>query len=173
MAKGTGKKWEENFVEQCVSQKIEITRLHDVFQGTKSITNHCDYIVYKFPFVFHLELKSTGTGTFPLTNLSVNQYNGLMSRDNTMGVVCGLLIQYRKFEKIYFIPIKELARFKKTGVKSIKFKDIERGDIKAIELPSKIKRTNYDLDLTNFLIKIGEERWDKMIFSYSPQRHIK
>lgn len=155
LAKDTGKKWEENFADQCKQQGVAITRLHDVFQGRKSITNHCDYVVYQYPCEFHLELKSTGTGTFPLTNLSKTQFIGLMDRQGIKGIVCGLLIQYRKFEKIYFIPITEVERFKELDVKSIKFKDVERGDIQAIELPSKIKRTNYDLELIPFFEKVG------------------
>lgn len=156
----SGKRWEENFSSECEKQNIEITRLYDVFQGKKSITNHCDYLVYQYPYVYHLELKSTGTGTLPLTNLSATQFRGLMKRKDTKGLVAGLLIQYRKFEKIYFIPITEVDRFKKLNIRSIKFKDIERGEIDAYELPSKLKRTNYSLELGNFLTKIGDVLWE-------------
>ena len=173
MAKDSGKSWEDNFKEQCEEQNIEITRLHDVFQGQKSITNHCDFIVYQYPYTFHCELKSTGTGTLPLTNLSRNQFDGLMKRKDIMGVVCGLIIQYRKYQKIYFIPIDEVRRFKESGIKSIKHKDIERGDIISIELPSKIKKVNYVLSLQPFLKEVGDSLWDKTISSYNHKKLIK
>lgn len=53
-----------------------IDRLYDTTNGFKNINNPCDFIGYKFPNAFYLELKTTKGNTLPLDRIT--QYDKLI-----------------------------------------------------------------------------------------------
>lgn len=149
MSKLPGKDFEDNFAASPV--KGDLQRFYDVMSRYKGQSYPADFYVFRSPHMFYLELKSTSTGTWPLQNMSDNQYNGLLEKDEWFGTVCGALIKYAKFDKHYFVPITEIKRFKDEGHASIRHKHIEDGKIKAIEMFGTKKRVNWTYETDRLL----------------------
>lgn len=146
----SGKLFEEDFRLSC-KNNVGFIRLFDPIGGQQGVVNICDYIVSGKYTTLFLELKATSTGTLPITNISKNQYNGLLEQSKYPWTTCGILVKFIKFEKHYFVNIKEVARLKELGIKSIAYKKILSGEVKAIPFPAELKRTRYSYDVLKFV----------------------
>jgi len=114
MAKGHGKKFEEDFIKS-VPDRCDITRLKDA-GGWSDATNMrftsnnpCDFIVYSAPqdemdtgTLYKLELKSVATKSLPFSNIKEHQLKGLME-SQTKGVMGWFIINYRQVNETYAV----------------------------------------------------------------------
>jgi penicillin-binding protein-related factor A (putative recombinase) len=152
----TGKDFEQDFKIASKAEGIFIERFYDVTLGKATISYPCDFFIYDEGRLFYLELKSTKTGTVPLKNISKNQYDGLTERSKYKGVVAGFLIKYAKYGEHFFIPISEIRKLKKSGKKSIMYKDVKRGTIKAVPMTGILKRTRYGYKVKEHIDLLAE-----------------
>lgn len=93
-----GKVFEVCWKSSCPDDMF-IYRIPDIKYGVKSI---CDFLLYSYPVLFLLELKSTKEKTFPLKNIAPHQLEN-MSKFNTNHMVAGFVINFRQQEQTYFI----------------------------------------------------------------------
>lgn len=142
MAKNVGKLFESDFKNSC-PQDMFIYRVPDVKYGIKSI---CDFILYSYPILFLLELKTTQEKTFPLKNIAPHQLDN-MDKFNKNFTVAGFIINFRQQEQTFFIQgdvLKLLIEDKKIKRLSISVLE-EYGD--RIYQTKKRTRNIYDFDL--------------------------
>lgn len=122
----------------------------------------CDFILFKSPYLFLLELKSTKANQFSTDEKIIKQhqvddlYEAQIKHKNIIG---GFILNYRGRElktktvppETYFIPIEKMreAYYKEKSI----HKDLAR-EI-GIEIPyhKKITRYEYDLNFKDFLKK--------------------
>ena len=93
-----GKNLEADFKISCPSDMF-IYRVPDIRYGVKSI---CDFLLYSYPRLFLLELKSTQEKTFPIKNIAPHQLDN-MTKFNKSHMVAGFIINFRLHNMTYFI----------------------------------------------------------------------
>lgn len=159
MAQNQGKAFEARLKQDFLQlEDAVIDRLYDPVGGYRGISNVCDFIGYVYPYIYYLECKSTEQNTFSLVKLT--QYNALLKKKNKKGVNAGVVIWFKKAQKIAYISIEEFERIKDLGYKSINVKMIGDTNFQVIEIPSRLKRTfltsDYGILIERANIKLGE-----------------
>lgn len=153
MAVNRGKQFEE-IIKQSFEKVPEtsVVRLHDQTTGYLGSKNHCDFIVYHKPLEYHLECKSVHGNTLPLTNITDNQWQGLLEKSKIKGVVAGIICWWIDKNVTLFLPIEELELEKQHGWKSVRY-DIEQSN-GVIEIFGKKKRVFFDYDMEQFIKEV-------------------
>lgn len=142
MANNYGKRFEQKFKEDFLKLKgVSIDRIYDVQGGYAHISNICDFIGYKFPYIFYAEVKSIKRNTFPLKNLT--QYDKLITKKDIFGVISGVVIWYYDHDKVVFVPIDTVEQIKNEDKKSI---HIQKDFYRMIDIPSVKKKVYMDSD---------------------------
>lgn len=167
MGKNRGKQFEEHI--QKAFEKIpgvSIVRLHDQTTGYLGSSNHCDFIVYKKPYEYHIECKSVHGNTLSIHsipkkdskgvlhgfygNITDTQWEGLLEKSKVPGVIAGVICWWVDKDVTKFISIQELEMTKKYGVKSIRY-DHSQKLYPVIDIKGKKKRVFFDYDMEDFL----------------------
>ena len=107
-------------------------------------SNISDFIIYKYPEIFYMEIKSIHGNTFPLTNLT--QYEKLKAKIGIKGVRAGVTIWFVDKDRVIFVPIETIQQMKQEGVKSVNIRTIDNSDYDFINIPSVKKRVFMDSD---------------------------
>ena len=152
MAVNRGKKFEE--VIRDSFRKVphtSVIRLHDQTTGFAGSTNICDFIVYHYPNMWCIECKTIHGNTFPLSNISDNQWNGLLEQSHIGGVKAGVIIWWVDKDVTKFFPIQMLQEMKLNGAKSVRYDVVASNGYYPIELKGKKKRVFFDYELDKFL----------------------
>ena len=100
----------------------------------------------------YLECKSCHGNTFPLSNITQTQWNGLLEKDLFRGVYAGVMIWWIDKDVTKFVPIYDLQILADSGAKSIRF-DTAFG----IEVPGKKKRVFFEYDMEKFWEELKNE----------------
>ena len=116
--------------------------------------NECDYLVYSKPNLFLFELKSHKGKSLPFEKIRENQLIGLSNYSRLDGVVSGVIINFRDYEKTLYIPIRDLIVFMSTTErKSI---PIEWCEEHGVLVEQKKLRTRYKYDIEKLISEIKE-----------------
>ena len=168
MAVNRGKQFEEVIKEAFLKvPDVSVVRLHDQTTGYLGSKNHCDFIVYKKPLEYHLECKSVHGNTFPFSNITENQWNGLLEKSKIKGVVAGVIVWFVDKDVTLFVPITVLNDIRNKGAKSIKYNEHAKiylcgAEVKAhigniIAIKGKKKRVFFDYDMEQFFNEVEKE----------------
>lgn len=150
MARDRGKEFELKFKQDFVRTVPDssIDRIYDSVSGYKSVSNIADFICYKFPNLFFIELKSCKGASLPFLNIT--QYDKLKDKVGILGVRAGVILWLYEKDIVMYIPISTITKMKNDGKKSVGLKAIEEGyNIKII--PSVKKRVFMDSDYSCLL----------------------
>lgn len=145
MAQNRGKQFEGVVREALEKSNFCVDRLHDQTNGFKGSQNICDFVVYKRPNILYLECKSCHGNTFPLSNITDTQWNGLLEKDLYKGVYAGVMVWWIDRDTTKFIPIDVIQQIADDGCKSIRF-DSDVG----ILVPGIKKRVFFEYDMQTF-----------------------
>ena len=153
MAQNRGKEFEAVVRESFLKvPNVSVDRLHDQTNGFKGSTNICDFIVYRNPYQFYFECKTIHGNTFPLTNLTDNQYKGLLEKSKIRGVVAGVICWWVDKDVTKFIPISVIQILKDNKYKSIRY-DISA--MPTVDVKGKKKRVFFDYGMEGFLDELS------------------
>ena len=154
MAENRGKAF-ENIIKQAFEKVpgVSIDRLHDQMTGYKvTSANICDFIVYKKPCEYYIECKSVHGNTLPFSNITANQWNGMLEKSKIDGVFAGVICWWIDKDVTKFIPIKALQWNKENDYKSIRY---DHNGTSFIEIKGKKKRVFWDYDMTTFFKEVS------------------
>ena len=161
-----GKDFEQQW-KDSVPEDVLIQRIPDPAQSFQknamrfSPHNPYDFFMYSSPTLFCLELKSIKSSSFTFYredfggdedkyNIKGHQIDGLALAGKYPGVVAGLVLNFRKVNRTYFI---EIGKFQKliaeTQKKSINETDIAQNG--AILVDQTLKRTKFKFDVRKFI----------------------
>ena len=165
MSKNAGKKFEDDFYNSLVEyEDIYIHRIRDVqfYRGSTSIG---DYIVFKAPKLYLLELKSVKGISITVStktdengnithfgNINKKQFDMMLDIENE-DIVVGYILNFRKNQNTFYLSAEQVLDFlvdKTITRKSIPESYCERHGVK---LNQSIKRTRYTY-YDDFLDKI-------------------
>ena len=151
MAVNRGKKFEEVIKESFLKvPNTSVIRLPDPTQGYLGVRNISDFIVYHYPYQYFIECKSVHGNTLPFSNITKNQYEGMLEMDKIKGVKAGIICWYIDKDITLFIPIKTIYIWKtQTDVKSVP-SNIADFDLDVKRISSKKKRVFFDYDMKKF-----------------------
>jgi len=143
----------EDAVKKAFSKvpNVSIDRLMDPMAGYAGVRNICDYIIYKKPHEIYLECKSTHGNTLPFSNITQNQWEGLLEKSKIEGVIAGVLVWYIDHNVTYFVPITEFKRMKDEGAKSLHINHLNHEVVTHVFMPGKKKRVLFEYDAFTFL----------------------
>ena len=166
MAKNRGKQFEEKVREAFEKvPDVSVVRLHDQTTGFLGSSNHCDFIVYKKPYEYHIECKSVHGNTLSIHskdpskkygNITNKQWEGLLEKSKIKGVKAGVLCWWIDRDVTLFIDIKRLKFLRDGGLKSIRYDNEEWSDL-IIPIQGKKKRVFFDYDMKQFFKEAEHE----------------
>lgn len=159
MGENRGKQFEQvirdafNKVENCC-----IIRLQDNMSGFKGANTICDFIVYKKPYQYFIECKSVHGNTFPFSNITDNQWQGLLKMSSIDGVIAGVICWWVDKDVTRFIPIQLLNDWRALGQKSVRYDFDEIGFVDdkfnpVVNIEGKKKRVFFEYDMKGFFDK--------------------
>lgn len=158
MGVNRGKQFEEQIKAGFITvPDLVIERLPDPTNGYAGVRNICDFLVYSFPFLMFLECKSCHGNRLPFSNITENQWNGLLEKSNYLGVIAGYMVWYIDHDMTVFIPATVLKKLKDSGCKSIGYNDEIISSDDCILVPGKKKRILFDYDMESFLLKLRKK----------------
>ena len=131
---------------------VSIDRLHDQMTGYKvTSANICDFIVYKKPYEYYIECKSVHGNTLPFSNITDNQWRGLLEKSKIEGVKAGVICWFIDKNVTLYIPIQTLETMKNLGKKSVRYDEIS---LDCVVIPGKKKRVFFDYDMEVFFNEV-------------------
>lgn len=162
MAENRGKQFEA-VVKDCFLQVpgVSIDRLHDQTNGYLGSKNICDFIVYKKPYEYYIECKTIHGNTFPLSNITKNQWDGMKEKVKIPGVYAGVLCWWVDKDITMFLPIQFLIQIRNNNFVSVPSDYADKWILDCYDhLPTiihgKKKRVFFDYDMRRFLEEVGE-----------------
>lgn len=148
----------ENVIRECFNKvpNTNVERMADPVQGYLGMRNHCDFIVYHKPYEYHIECKSVHGNTLPFSNITKNQWDGLLEVSKIDGIIAGVICWWVDKDVTRFMPIQVLDYLREEGYKSIRFDAFPfRLDLfPIIEIKGKKKRVFFDYDMEDFFQQI-------------------
>lgn len=161
----SGKRFEQN-VKDSIPTDTYIYRFKDgsaSWGGNDKVRfqskNICDFMIYKKPYLFLLELKSTKGKSLPLSNIKKHQIDDLLDADKYDGIVCGFLIEFSEHNTVYFIEISRFQRFlEETQRKSLPIDYLAENGVK-IDIQK--KKVNIKLNIEKMIKDIINESNNK------------
>ena len=144
---------------------VSIDRLHDQMNGFAGSANISDFIMYKYPHEYYIECKSVHGNTLPFSNISKNQWNGMLMKSKIDGVFAGVICWWIDKDVTRFIPITELETMRNNGYKSIAWNTT----CSAYDLEGKKKRVFFEYDMEQFF-KVMELEYKREHINDIPTR---
>ncbi len=133
-----------------------VIRLPDPTNGYLGIRNISDFIVYNYPYQYFIECKSVHGNRLPFSNITDNQWNGMLEMSKMKGIVAGVICWWIDKDVTAFIPIQTLNIWKtQTEMKSVS-PDMCLKDLDVIQISGKKKRIFFEYDMTQFFMDIKD-----------------
>lgn len=151
MTKNNGHIFEDEF-RKSVPEGVYFKKLKVSGQNYKGGGNEGDFLIYLYPNLYILELKSHKGKSIPFDCLRENQIKGLDFLTTVGGVKCGFIFNFRDLEETYFIDIKKIVKFIKEGKR--KSFPIEWVREEGILIEQKKLRVRYRYNLHKFLSEV-------------------
>lgn len=150
-----GKVFEEDFKKSAESfEDIDVNRLNDPVGGQAGVRNICDFIIYRYPHVFYLELKSRQDNTLNFKEITPNQWTGLIAKAKKPGAIPGVLVNYSDHNEAYFVHINDMVNLRDVqGKKSLHINDARELGVK---LQGQAKRTRFTYLVKLLLVDMEE-----------------
>lgn len=105
-----GKGFERDFKSSC-PKDVLILRLKD---GKGLGKNPCDFILYYYPHMYMLELKTVQGKSLPLANIKEHQLATMDKVWEIDGIVGGFVINFRTLNETYFVDGRKMKSFVET-----------------------------------------------------------
>lgn len=153
-----GKDFEGSFRKQMESSGFDVNRVADNTAGYMGGRNMCDFITYLYPNIFYFELKSTKENTLNFSNITKNQWEGLIEKEKFEGVGAGVVVWFIKHDKTFFVSADCMHKMKNEGSKSLHINDLTERALcfdeckyhKCFEIKGRKKRVFFEYDMEQF-----------------------
>ena len=164
MAQSRGKQFESIIREAFASvHGVSIDRLLDPMAGYAGVRNICDFIVYKYPYEYYIECKTVHGNTLPFSNITENQWQGLLAKSEIGGVFAGVICWWVDHDETLWLDIRLLEQLRRLGYKSVNYyaswveEDIEHVQDLWTRLKANKKRVFFEYDMKSFLEEVGRD----------------
>lgn len=151
---------------------VSIDRLHDQMNGFAGSANISDFIMYKYPHEYYIECKSVHGNTLPFSNISKNQWNGMVEKSKIPGVFAGVMCWWIDRDVTVFLPIDFLVEQRDVlGRKSVQYGYAECEFESNITVPiiGKKKKVFFEYNMEQFF-KVMELEYKREHINDMPKR---
>jgi recombination protein U len=157
-----GKRFEAD-IKASIPEGVLFYRFRDSpnsFGGYDDVTrftpsNVCDCFMFKVPYFYLLELKTTKGKSYPLNKSAYKQLERFRDLGDYENVIKAFVINYRDYEKTYLVPTERLENFlRATGKKSIRMDECHEI---GMQIGQKKLRVNYRYDIDDIFKLEGKE----------------
>lgn len=137
---------------------VSIDRLIDPMGGYKGVRNISDYIIYRKPYELYLECKTCYGNTLPFSNITQNQWIGMLNKSGIDGCIAGVMIWFIDHNRTIFIPIQVLETAQILGLKSVNIKHLDEDvwDGNYYDIQGTKKRIFFEYDMNRFLNELED-----------------
>ena len=103
-------------------------RIPDQLSGHIGSSNISDFILFKYPFFYYIECKSTWEDRWDFNTLKVERSNGttqyseLLKKSSIEHVTCYVIVLYATYKEAFIFNIKDIDALDKQGKKSLNIK---------------------------------------------------
>lgn len=169
----TGKQFEKDFKDSALLypdiyiERFKDSSFHGKIETVRVAQNPCDYIMYKHPNLFLLEMKSTKSTSFSFSDKIIKQHqiDSLIKASEINGVKAGFLFNFREREfkkfpfikenSVYYVPIEKFLNFRKKTTKT----SINEDDCKLLgyQLKQRKKKIHFEYDIYDMIEKITQQ----------------
>lgn len=125
-----------------------VIRLLDPQSGYAGVRNICDFIVYHFPNQYFIECKSCYGSSLPFSNITKNQWQGLLDVSKINGVYAGYMIWFIDYDKTVYVSANKMEQIRLGDRKSVRFDEPD-----AFVITGHKKRVLFDYDMTEFFMR--------------------
>lgn len=156
MATNRGKQFEEVVKESFLKvPHTSVVRLPDPTNGYLGIRNISDFIVYNYPNQYFIECKSVHGNLLPFSNITENQWNGMLEMSNIKGIIAGVICWWVDKDITAFLPIQFLKEAKENHFVSLPSDYADKWILDSysqvpLEIKGKKKRVFFDYDMEGF-----------------------
>lgn len=160
-----GKQFEKDFKasvpSDCYYQRFNDNALgFQMQQSQQRFTTQSPYdcILYRFPYLYCLELKSTKGKSLSFDgqspNIKKHQVKNLVEASQHKGIKAGFIFNFRSCDnKTIFVPVREFIKVARSnGKKSVNVNEFDEHN--SIALHSELKKVHYKYDIENLLFEI-------------------
>lgn len=138
-----------------------LDRIPDQMTGLCGSKNICDFTLFKSPYMYYIESKSTWDDRFDFNQIRgiddpkdiKSQYGGLLHKssiDNVYGVIIVLFASHKRAFILNIVDIDDLV---KSGKKSLNIKKIDKWGVPIREIETIPNNRKHLLDYTGDIVK--------------------
>lgn len=134
---GLGKKAESKIKEWLDRPQdgYSFTRLYDQMTGFYMTSrNICDFICYKYPYIYYIESKATYKDRFDFSMISDYQMHGLLEKSQIEGCFGWIIVLFASYKRAFKFEIADIQKSIDSGKKSVNIKKVDRWDIPHVEV---------------------------------------
>lgn len=129
-------------------------RIPDQQSGLYGSKNICDFICFKYPYMYYIESKATEQDRFDLSMITDYQYENLIKKSRIANVYGLVIVLFATQKRAFIVDIREIEKLKSKGTKSFNIKKILSWNFKYSEIatiPSRKQLLDYDGELQNYI----------------------
>ena len=115
----SGHAFENKIQHNAKAQHVFCHRIKTRMSGFANDNEPGDFIIAGKGVTLLVEAKSTQENSFPFSLIRPNQYVGMIAASSYDTVYGGLLIEMRKHNQIFYLPVEEFQEHMKAGKKSL------------------------------------------------------
>lgn len=104
-------------------------RIPDQLTGKYGSKNICDFILYKFPYIYYLESKATWSDRFDFSMLTETQHDELHKKAQIEGVFGYVVVLFATYKRAFLIDIKDIWRLEEKNKHSLNILKIDKWGI--------------------------------------------
>ena len=137
MSDDIGKKAEKKIKEWLDRPEdgYSFTRLYDQLSGyVNTSRNICDFICYKYPYIYYIESKATWKDNFAFNMIQDHQRDGLLEKSKINGCQGWVIVLFASYQRAFKFNIDDIVKLSNEGQKSLNIKKIDKWPIRYKEL---------------------------------------
>lgn len=157
MSESLGKKAEGKIKEWLNRPEdgYSFDRLYDQLSGYYLTSrNICDFICYKYPYIYYIESKETEADRFYFDMIQPHQHDGLLEKSKIKGCYGLVIVLFTTYKRAFVLKIQDIVELENQGKKSLNIKKIDKWAIPYKEIqtiPSRKAMLDYTGELEDLI----------------------
>lgn len=152
-----GKKAEKKIEEWLdrPSDGYSFNRLYDQLSGYYLVSrNPCDFICYKYPYMYYIESKETIHDRFDFDMIQPHQHDSLLEKSKIPGCYGLIIILFTEYKRAFVLHIGDIVALENQNKHSLNIKKLDKWTIPYKEIrtiPSRKQMLDYDGEIEEYI----------------------
>ena len=112
-------------------------RLYDQMTGYYMVSrNPCDFICYKYPYMYYIEAKETEKDRFEFRNITQTQHDELLKKEKIPGCFGIVIILFTSYKRTFIVRMSDIAKLESQKKMSLNILKESKWGIPHAEIPT-------------------------------------